>query len=68
MLPFLRLPFLKSFCRSTINQLAINSPKDAKSLSVNLDTKLLREVLSTKLKSLIQLKKGLVSDKDIFDK
>ena len=47
---------LKSFSQSTINQLAINSTqKRKKSLSLNLDTELLRKVLSKKQKSLIQL-------------
>ena len=46
---------LKSFGQSTINQLAINSTQKRKSLSLNLDTELLRGVLKAEQKSLILL-------------
>ena len=46
---------LKSFGQSTINQLAINSTQNAKSLSLNLDTELLRGALKAEQKSLILL-------------
>ena len=46
---------LKSFGQSTINQLAIDSTQNTKSLSLNLDTELLRGVLKAEQKNLILL-------------